>query len=124
MVSTTATVEIQRAPRAISAIATKRWFCSQADGSLNWLPHAVRWEVLEEAADWAMRMVKLDTVEAAEETRSRMAEVAAWWSVQETRSRMAEVAAWWSVQVAVSTEEPKATLLVDSAEAIGQSPTQ
>ena len=108
MVSTTATVEIQRAPRAISAIATKRWFCSQADGSLNWLPHAVRWEVLEEAADWAMRMVKLDTVEAAEETRSRMA----------------EVAAWWSVQVAVSTEEPKATLLVDSAEAIGQSPTQ
>ena len=108
MVSTTATVEIQRAPRAILAIATKRWFCSQVDGSLNWLPHAVRWEVLEEAADWAMRMVKLDTVEATEETRSRMA----------------EVAAWWSVQVAVSTEEPKATLLVDSAEAIGQSPTQ
>lgn len=113
MVSTTATVEIQRAPRAISAIATKRWFCSQVDGSLNWLPHVVRWEVLEEAADWAMRMVKLDaeeedTVEAAEETRSRMA----------------EVAAWWSVQVAVSTEEPKATLLVDSAEATGQSATQ
>ena len=75
---------------------------------MNWLPHAVRWEVLEEAADWAMRMVKLDAVEAAEETRSIMA----------------EVAAWWSVQVAVSTEEPKATLLVDSAEAIGQSPTQ